>query len=456
MAKQQVIFVHGTFATSDDDVGDKWWQRGSQFWKAISVNLCDQVALGEEGRLFRWTGENSERARRTAAFDLFWRVLLPLEEQAIDYHLVGHSHGGNVIRKALMIAAKQKYPLTHFRSWTTVGTPFLQIQSSYSLRSAVAAFLIPTIILLAGAFALTYWIGSLMNLTSESVHHEEIFVILALLMTPVYLFFVAGPVFSFFNSREQRLLAAVREQHESRWLGLWSTRDEAISAIGHVLRAAPHVMPHMGSIPIVLDPLLNFEGRLEAKRTARKPPGGIHIPFLTPAFESLIQRQTTSYLWWTRFYLTFLIWPYRLVNNVMLAPLGDRFIGEQTRRAGAGIDVPGVYAASVEATPFGARLSSGLPASVDQRVITGSDSHAAAMVPQLRKLLAESDGATGFKTFFKDLQLKELVHNSYFDDEAVVKLIAHHINEHSGVSAPPAVLDAECTEWYRGSRSPVS
>jgi len=452
MQKQQVIFVHGTFATSDDDEGDKWWQRGSQFWKAVSEKLCAEATPCGEGRLFRWSGENSERARRAAAIDLYSTVLLPLEEQGIGFHIVGHSHGGNVIRKALIIAAKSKRPLTKLRSWTTVGTPFLQIQSSYTLRSAIAVILGVTTLLVGVAFGLALWVGWMAGLSIESDLVEGVFVTVSVLSVPLYLFFVVGPVFSILNDRFVRFEAEARVHHEINWLGLWSTRDEAISAIGHVLRASPQVMPRMGPIPLVSDQVSYIEGHLEAIRAKQKARWYFRVLRLTQAVEWLDRRNPLNYLNSARFWLTALMWPYRTANNLLLAPLGDRFIGEQTRHAGAGIDVPGVYAAQVQTTPFGGPASNGLPASVDLRVIASSDTYAAALVPQLRRLLAESDGVAGFKTFFRDLKLKELVHNSYFDDDAVVRLIAHHINQHSGERAPPDVLDAECAEWYRSRK----
>ena len=52
--------------------------------------------------------------------------LLELEAEGRGYHLIGHSHGGSVIWHTLCRARLQQKDLTCLRSWSTVGTPFLQ------------------------------------------------------------------------------------------------------------------------------------------------------------------------------------------------------------------------------------------------------------------------------------------------------------------------------------------
>ena len=58
-----VILVHGTYAARSSDEGDSWWQRGSEAWKGLRRRLPQQAQLPERGRLFHWSGENSERSR---------------------------------------------------------------------------------------------------------------------------------------------------------------------------------------------------------------------------------------------------------------------------------------------------------------------------------------------------------------------------------------------------------
>ena len=75
---EQVILVHGTFASSADDRGHGWWQVGSAPYNAIQERLPPNVALASEGSVFRWSGDNTERARSKAAGKLL-KFLEPLE-----------------------------------------------------------------------------------------------------------------------------------------------------------------------------------------------------------------------------------------------------------------------------------------------------------------------------------------------------------------------------------------
>ncbi len=119
-----VVLVHGTYAASESDEGDSWWQCGSPAWQDLQNRLPTGVQMPERGQLFHWSGENSERARIKAGRSLL-EYLRNLEAAGQGYHLIGHSHGGSVIWHALKLATAGSVELKHLRSWATVGTPFM-------------------------------------------------------------------------------------------------------------------------------------------------------------------------------------------------------------------------------------------------------------------------------------------------------------------------------------------
>lgn len=52
---ETVILVHGTFASDKDgnNVGHRWWQRGSDTWGWLEDNLPTGVSLPRDGKLFQ-------------------------------------------------------------------------------------------------------------------------------------------------------------------------------------------------------------------------------------------------------------------------------------------------------------------------------------------------------------------------------------------------------------------
>lgn len=108
------VLVHGTFDADPSLDGPRWWQRGGAFHDAL-------VRGGHGVNAFQWCGSNSIRARNRAAARL--RRLLHKAAEVGEVSVTAHSHGGNVAHAA--ISGLPRRLQAHVRL-TTVGTPFLE------------------------------------------------------------------------------------------------------------------------------------------------------------------------------------------------------------------------------------------------------------------------------------------------------------------------------------------
>jgi hypothetical protein len=168
-----VIFVHGTRAAAAEDHGQKWWQSGSPVAWQLASRLPGSIDVAPPSLVFHWTGENGERARSKAASELM-AFVRPLEAAGKPYHLVGHSHGGSVIWNMLKLATICRYPLANLRTWTTVGTPFLQHQGRNPWNPVNVLLVLIGLILLRPAFRAFHHLGTI--LWNAAVGNREGFV----------------------------------------------------------------------------------------------------------------------------------------------------------------------------------------------------------------------------------------------------------------------------------------
>jgi hypothetical protein len=139
-AKEAIVVVHGTFSGPSSDA-PKWWQPNAldTFIPRLHNALerrgveprcwahCDQATS-----VFHWTGNNHWVDRTRAAAGLV-RYLSEMAQAGWACHLVGHSHGGNVIAEALH-ALRGRPEGKVVRSVITLGTPFLDTLSTVERR----------------------------------------------------------------------------------------------------------------------------------------------------------------------------------------------------------------------------------------------------------------------------------------------------------------------------------
>src|SRR4051812_36887337 len=102
-----ILLIHGTWSAPENEI--RWYQKNGTFANALSDALKDTTLAnavwkdcrGEPTEYF-WTGENTHAARIAAAHKLKDRMLsIRVGDSSARIHLIGHSHGGNIILKAL-------------------------------------------------------------------------------------------------------------------------------------------------------------------------------------------------------------------------------------------------------------------------------------------------------------------------------------------------------------------
>jgi len=172
---ETILLIHGTFANSSDKEEGDWWTPGSDFcrdldeklrtrgsaarcWEHLNRTSRAKVTRDPSRRLpFAWCGENSEKARREAGRALAGRLrALEQDPRIVRYHLVGHSHGGNVILNALDELTTRPQKLGQV---ITLGTPVLYFRHWESLDYRWISIPIYSALVWACAWACRNWPG---------------------------------------------------------------------------------------------------------------------------------------------------------------------------------------------------------------------------------------------------------------------------------------------------------
>lgn len=469
-----VILVHGTFAGDSENDGQKWWQAGSPAVAQLRSRLPRGVNIAEGSEVFHWSGDNSERARSKAGRQLLER-LRALEDEHRDYHLVGHSHGGSVIWKALKAKSLSKQPLEHLKSWTTVGTPYLEHRSRsvfniWNIAGVVmGVLLIPPAaramlqlgrmlnnafqgndmvltlppaseaglmgIIRAPILSSLDWVGVQVEHSMEGVHigsydpetgvtlleyffgSLEGILLLAVTLTLSYVLVhlsmlsIRPAIESYRIHAEERLQRSALEIYGDRYLAIWSPDDEAINGLRATL--------------------------------------GFQVSFVSKMFpqERVFFSDTLGLL--SRPYY----WVLSPIFNRWLQPPIDSLVRKTVVRAAQGNDRPSSTIVAVTPSPVAdlAHLFPPLPVQLSKRILCTADHHARDIAPMLRKLLGQASLAQGMEGFCKELSGRELVHTSYFDHSAVMELISCNITWSMGeemVKWKTWRMDPELTHWF--------
>ena len=135
--KDIVMFVAGTtdpinLTGENHQANNKYWKDSlDNFWGGVKKLKPQYLDLHIEDTFFSWSGDNDTSERNKAAerlLDLFLRVYSNWTKKEVHLHLIGHSHGGNVMNQFTETIAKDKnFPeLWSIKSLTYLSTPFFQ------------------------------------------------------------------------------------------------------------------------------------------------------------------------------------------------------------------------------------------------------------------------------------------------------------------------------------------
>lgn len=401
--KHVVVCVHGTFAAAEDDYGRAWWQKNGVIANALNKHRALRPHFECSARCFHWSGLNSLHAREEAAEDLY-RFLQTLEKTKTPYHLLGHSHGGSVIWAMLRrVSANPSMDLPNLVSWITVGTPFLALKRTMigritgSLLRAVAFILLLTL----AATSIWYWIdpSAVKHVPGVSVN-GIVGAWCVLAYTLLYVISKAldhkpDPGSVIVNTERRELL----EKFVSKWFGLWSADDEAIAALRTALNG------RMAPLP---------KRPWHQKFSLQKNPLWVRTFFSVPS----------AALW-----------------NLLLRPLGNRFMRGTLRSSSLGIDRPGVVATAVAPWPriFGNQAHfPALPHAIESKLQINSDAALSKSTPALRRMLTDVsvgiDANAALSPETIELLPAALIHTSYFENAMVLEFIFRWLLIEKGAS----------------------
>ncbi len=139
---EPVIVVHGTFAgrvPNSPALPRKWWERGGSFCERLDGHLRSHGSnarcwshIVDDQFEYSWSGKNEETARQTASKSLgTYLQTLEQDTKISRFHIVAHSHGGNVVFEAVAGCGTQLKKLSKV---VCLGTPFISRRSQINKK----------------------------------------------------------------------------------------------------------------------------------------------------------------------------------------------------------------------------------------------------------------------------------------------------------------------------------
>lgn len=462
---QLVITVHGTGGGVPNPEHPYWWQPESSFCEQLRTDWGSPVDI----HMFLWDGKNSEQSRREGGRELY-KVVSAAERAGRSYAIVGHSHGGSVIRCMLREAAHDRRRLDGMMSWTTVGTPFFAHRRSWNIlsRFTLVGHVLALVTLVVGVFAAVFGSVVLRNLDllmAGAVDTE------LLLFLGAFLTFAAASGGGVLILRRMlrrsrthivhspRVQAFLEDAFAGRWIGHWDRRDEAVNGLVAALGLRGNIAPrdlgaylvrtlaasaflfsylgifvagHLGLSPdspifianaLLTDLFQRFLGPMEALAELDQP-FAVKVALASVPFVSVVAVVSAC--------VAFFATVAGLLHTALIArPLAagiDSLLWSQLRGAAVGADVLGETAVSVGPSPteFDIALPP-LPDDLSSRLKQETEQRAYLILERaqdfiaMRALAGATSGAS--HAMAGDLGLDELTHNLYFEVREIRELI---------------------------------
>ncbi|HEY0395734.1 MAG TPA: hypothetical protein VGD01_14645 [Candidatus Elarobacter sp.] len=488
----RVLLVHGTFSADVSPSGEKWWQVGSAFRRALSEKTG--LRESEPPTVFHWSGENLESERRNAAYDLA-DLLQTWERTGQPYHLVGHSHGGSVVWGALQELVRRGNQLHMLLSWCTVGTPFLRFGNRGAVSWVALRLLVAAVCLALTTADLAIfrtWAPDILGgVTAPSTAMIEI-VLGALL---VVLIGGNGIVLaaSLSAARTGRRFAMAGVLLATAAVAILSVRlAYAAAADAEELRVWAGVAPAAAFLTswlvsagifatVALAAVSVATGRLATRNADRIAVRALqlvqdrYLGLWSHADEAInglmgtltapppiVPRRPERARGLGGRMLAALTGPFRVTYNGWMAPVSDEFVWDRITKRLQGNDTNRFVVSDIRREPAPGVPAFPIPVEAESQLLALADAEGAALLPLARKLLGSAATAFAREATLvsvlaeagpdRDAIFKGLIHTNYFASDELAGLIATHIRggaPHEAGAAANSVLASPATSRSR-------
>lgn len=465
MTEVTIVTVHGTNAGRPEVEGSQWWQRRSAFQLRLA-ELLARHGVTATFEPFQWgatkklAGENSETTRRLAGLRLSKR-LDELDKAGKPFRVIGHSHGGTVLTEALRWAAFRRKPLSNYGGMT-IGTPYLAFRRflmpyrRYDLVGLALLLVYSIVFILAGLeFARELDAG----ITAFNEHADDIDRLLSAvgvgaLAIALYIipFVILFRTFNKISIYRHSIFSTGRfRKLFGRTDVFYAADDEAIALLNNTKRTSLKVID--GSITrhffrnvtfallvagAVASMFAHFDGSIpDASRFVQA------FDWLTFNYIPLISDHEHSYLIFAVTLPVLIVGPALIysaitdrfaryfVGPIFASQLNDQ-VSRRVRNQIFGDDIYGEQVTDVLTAPQKVRTAfNPVPAAIANELSAAADSQAVEALAKARAVLGLTHDAPRSrdlaKTLAEQFEWDELIHTTYFDNEKMIRLVAHAI-----------------------------